>query len=215
LRSWASRKSTGACKGGGDGLADVDAARDDDAVDRRADHGVVEVGLGEPLAGALEGELGAGGLDPHLRELDGGAGVVEVLLALGALGGEALDAGEAALRVAELELGLLLRGPGGAAAGRGLIDLGAERGGVDAGEDLALLHGRVVVDEDLGQAPGDLGADLDGDAGVEATDGRDLADDRAAAEWGAAEALLGRQRSRAQDDHGGDDPGEQEGEAGP
>ena len=29
---------------GGDGLADVDVARDDDAVDRRADHRVVEIG---------------------------------------------------------------------------------------------------------------------------------------------------------------------------
>src|SRR5207247_1806933 len=74
-----------------------------------------------------------------------------------------------------LDLGLLVedRGLGGSEVGLRLVDLRLEDVGVDARDDLALLHDRVEVDEELFDLPRNLAADLDGDDRVEVAGRRD------------------------------------------
>ena len=91
-----------------------------------------------------------------------------------------------------LDLGLLVedRGLGGSEVGLRLVDLRLEDVGVDARDDLALLHDRVEVDEELFDLPRNLAADLDGDDRVEVAGRRDGSGERTTLD--ARQPVLGR-----------------------
>ncbi len=109
----------------------------------------------------------------------------EVLVLEGLRAGVGLVGGERArLRGDHACLGLEV-------VGLGLLDRRLEQLRVDLGDQLALLHLRVEVGHELLDAPGDLGADLDGDERREGSARRDLAHDVALGDRGR---LVGHRR---------------------
>src|SRR5439155_15413256 len=102
-------------------------------------------------------------------------------------------------------------GLGGIDVGLGLGDLGLEDLGVDAGDDLVLLHDRVEVGEQLLDLAGDLAADLHEDHRVEVAGGRHGRGQGSALDpggpvlGGGAAALGVEVAPHAEPDHCGDD----------
>ena len=84
---------------------------------------------------------------------------------------------ELPLGVDRLRLGLLEVALGGGVVGARLLDGRFEKLGVDLRDDVALLHRRVEVDEDLRDAARNLAAHLHGDHGRKRAGSRDLGDD--------------------------------------
>ena len=111
------------------------------------------------------------------------------------LGGLRLGHGEGRLGIGEVRSGLLDQGPlvedgrlGRVHLGLGLGHRGLELLGVDPGHELVALDLGVEVREELLDLPRDLGADLDGDDGVERARGRDGGGERPPLDLGRAEA---------------------------
>src|SRR6266700_1624776 len=111
------------------------------------------------------------------------------------LGGLRLGHGEGRLGIGEVGSGLLDQGPlvehgrlGRVHLGLGLGHRGLELLGVDPGHELVALDLGVEVREELLDLPRDLGADLDGDDGVERARGRDGGGERPPLDLGRAEA---------------------------
>ena len=96
-----------------------------------------------------------------------------------------LDVGPGAL---DLRLLVEDRGPGGVDVGLGLSDLRLETGWVDPGDDLAFLHDRVEVDQEIFDLARHLAAHLDADDRVDVAGGRDRG--REGTEFGAGEPIL-------------------------
>ena len=134
-----------------DDVADVDLAKADDAVDRRRDRRVSELGL-RRLDGALVG------VDRSLEMIDLGLLQVDVLLRLEILGRKVVNRAKSfwALDQLRLIVGLL---------GHGLIEHGFERRRVDLRQHVALADLLALAEVDGNQLAGDLGADGDGVVG--------------------------------------------------
>ncbi len=144
-------------------LPDVHAPGDDRAVDGREDLGVGEVhlALGQLRAGL--GQLSARRDHRGLGRLQRGLRGVEIGLGDEVAGAEGLVALVGPARSEDVGLGLLQLAIGGEHVGLRLGEVGLEERGIDLRDELALLHRRVVVGVELGDAPADLTADLDGD----------------------------------------------------
>jgi len=138
-------------------LADGHLAGADQAGDGGADVAVAEV-----EEGGLD--AGLGGEDAGFADLDGGLGVLEVLLRDGLLLDERLEAVDVLLVLAEL-------GPGLGEGRLGRLHALAERAVIEAEERVALLHEGAVLVEDLLDEGLDAGADLDVLGGIELADG--------------------------------------------
>ena len=147
-RSLAIRKRLGAFRLADDGLADVDPAVEDHALDRRADRRVAEVDLGLLEVGPGDGQrawptarhgpgrlvVGHGGV-VFLRRDDRRVARAELLGPV-----------QLALGLAELDLGLLDVGLGAGDAGPRLVDPRLEQRVVEPGQHRPRLDGRAVAD---------------------------------------------------------------------
>ena len=178
----------GGLEAGDDRGAGIDAARDDDAVDRGVDLRVAEVGrrlielrllradagLRARDAGARGVEVGARGVVVGLGGVERALGGVEVALARQVLLEEALDAVERDARGLEVRLRRLRLRSRDLAGGARLLEPGALReelrllrahlravdGRIDLGEDVALVDEGVEVHEDARHAAVHLRADV-------------------------------------------------------
>ena len=149
----------GGVEGGGDGLADVDLAGEDDAVDRRVDGaaGEIDFGVFDRGGAGLDLRVGLGELREGLIEV--GLGNEAVLLKRGGPFGVELDEAVVGFGVGEF--------------GFGRAEAGLVGGGVDVGDDVAVFHDGVIVDQDLIDDAGDLAADFDGDNRLQRAGGSD------------------------------------------
>ena len=91
-----------------------------------------------------------------------------------------------------------------------LADLRLEDLGVDAGDELSLLDGRVEVDEELADLPRDLRADLDGGDGIQVARGRHRRRD--GPDLDSCGAVLGGLAAALRVEVGGDPAGHQKNE---
>ncbi len=158
-----------------DGLTDLHLARQDDAVDRRADLRAFELGNRVLNARPRGIEAGEGGLQRHLlafeRELCVDVGLLGLfprLLRDGLLGVEELLAVVGFLRDIERHRGAIDRRPVVVdrglclfQAGLSLVNGVLEGFGIDLGKNLVLFHRIVEIDIDRRDLAGDFGADLD------------------------------------------------------
>ena len=184
---------------GGDGLADVHGALDDDAVHGRADLCVAEV-----AARALEADLRGrvGRARDRVRVL----GLLELRVGHDLLLVQAARAVEVAPRLRELGFDALEARLGGTH----LLE-GQRR--IDARDELARLHAVIEVHEDLRDLAGDLGADLDGLRRLERSGAGDDLDhvaalylDEAVVALGALAAPDDEPEQQQGDDGCGDEP---------
>jgi hypothetical protein len=153
-------------------------------------------GLFEALRQWRAGEAKTQGVPPYvifhdttLREIaavrpDGlgelGDGLVGLLLGDEVAGVEGFDA-------LGVEFDELVVGGGVGEVGLGGAEAVFVGGGVDEGEDVAGFDAGVIVDEDLLDEAGDLGADLDGGNGLELAGGGDVLGESAACDGGGVE----------------------------
>jgi hypothetical protein len=162
-------------------------AIDDDAVERRANIGALEIDAGAVERRLVQRDIGLGVFEVRL-------GAVEVGLAA-LLRGEcrvASDLGARAsdhqlLRAVQIELGLVQIGFGAFDCCLLKRDIGLRHGdggltlphprlegrGLDAGKHLVLLHLRAVIDVELADIAGKLRANIDADQRADRAGGRD------------------------------------------
>ncbi len=136
----------GRLEAGGDGLADIDAALDDDAVDRCPDLGAVEIDLHLLHRRLALGDLGLRRGDLRLADLEGGAGRI-----LRRDRGLELRLGRDQLRPRRLDRGLRAVGVGGGAGAA------AEQLALALVVAFGVLHDRLGA-HDVRAVVGDIGA---------------------------------------------------------
>ena len=153
----------GGIEGRRDGLAGIDRAGNDHAIERGVDGGALQVD-----AGALRGGLAHLDVGVCLKELDVVLGVLRLRDELG---------GEEFLGALEVEFGEDLLGLRGGQVRLGTCQGAFERGWVDGGEDVAGLDLRIEIDLHVRQRAGDLGTDLDQARGSEGSVGGDGLDE--------------------------------------
>jgi hypothetical protein len=157
----------------GDHLADLGETIEDDAVDRREDRAAIQIHLR-----VLDRGLGRLQLCVGLRELR--LRLIELLLGNEVLCAEFADTVgvEARERVVGLRRGEIRVG---------LTLARKVSGGVDPREHVALVHLLVVIDENLGDLPGNLRAHVDARRRLEHARGGDHLKNIAAGDGGGAD----------------------------
>ena len=136
-----------------DGLPDIDAARDDDSVDRRRDRAMIKIDPRFLQRTFLD-------RDHRFRLMERGDGLIEFRLGgilfrdqfLGSLRGDARQL-EGGARVGQVAFGLR--------------NARLENGGIDLGDHLPRLHRRIEIDEQFLNVTRNLAADLHVDHRVE------------------------------------------------
>jgi hypothetical protein len=201
---------------GGDGLADVDIARDHDAVDGGFDDGVLQVDFALVQRGLRLDHRGLGGLELRLGGAHGHLRGLEVLRRDELPVREALVPLQLAARVLDADPQAIDVRLGTGQVGAALLDLRLDQRRVQLSDHLALLHNRVEVGVQGLDVAGHLAADLDGSDGLEGAGGADGLDDLALRDrqrgdlhlaLGPAEPVIRPDRTRhddGQDDQDGD-----------
>ena len=131
-----------------DDIADIDLAEADHAVDRRRDGGVIELGPRRFDGGLV-------GVDRRLCLIDLGLLGVDVLLRLGVLDDQGLEARQILFVVDQLRLIL-------AFLGDGLVESGLKRRRIDLRQHIAFANVLALAKIDGDNLAIDLGADGDG-----------------------------------------------------
>ena len=160
------RENDRRAQAGRHGLPDIDAARDDDAVDRRSDRAMIEIDLRLLQRAFLD-------LHVRLRLMKIGHRLVEIGLrgvlfrdqVFGSLGIDSRQF-EGGVRIGEVAFRLR--------------DAGLENGRIDLRDHLARLHRRIKIGEQLLDVTRNLAADLHVHDRIERAGGRDRLRDRAA-----------------------------------
>jgi hypothetical protein len=166
----------------GDGLADVDAARHDDAIDRRGDHRVSQVHLRLLERGACLDDLRLRRLGLRFRLVGRRFGGVEVGGREQLFLAQFSSAAQLGLRIGDVDGGALGVGLQLGNGGLGLVDLCLEERRVEHGDDLPTPHLRVEVGRERPDGAGDLRAHLDRRDRLNGAGRIDAIDDRAAAD---------------------------------
>ena len=196
-----------------DRLAHVDVARHDDAVDRRANHGMVEVGAGDRNGGVLLAHQRLGlrdtrrrGIPRRLRRFVVAGRDIELLL-----GDDAIlrhRRGPVVIRLRlhqrriglrEIRLGHDHAGPCRLEVRGGLQQRALQQRRVDQGDHFPPVHARVEVDVELGDRARHLGTDLHGNHGVDRSGGVDGVADLALLHLGRQ--ILGRVPAAEREQH--------------
>ena len=133
----------------GDGLAGIDIARQHDAVDRRDDARLLEIGFVERELGGRDADIGLGGGLRRVRTVIGRLGRVEILLRAGLAREQRFLAIIGQPRFLDGGLGLLDLGARGEQLGARAVDRCLELVGIELGQHVADLDHRVVVDQHL------------------------------------------------------------------
>ena len=160
----------GACEAaargnGGDHFSDLSVFGNDDPREGRLDRAIVDGLLGYLYARLGSSNLGLGEIDLGLKAVGVRAGVVELFLRLHAGLVKLLGAAQFNLGIAELHAKISDGGLGGDAIGPGGIQRSFGVGIIERGEELAFLDPSTLIEENAGDAPGDLGSDGGATAG--------------------------------------------------
>ena len=169
------------------GLADVHVARDDDAVDRRADDRVAEVHLRLIERSLRLHELRLGGFHRRVRGVGRRFGRIEIAFGDEFLRGEIagateLDPGVGGLHTRALDVGLR-----SATVARSCATWVSNSDGSSSRDDWPLPDLRVEVGAERLDGARHLRADLDGRHGLERTGGLNGCDDVALADLGSVQ----------------------------